>query len=159
MPNRPGNDDRIGATGGDGGRGGQRDVSSDNARENGSGSQQNNSAQARTRSNRGFASMDRTKQREIASKGGRAAHAKGTAHEFDSGEAREAGRKGGVAVSRSTWRRLDGAAEKRAVTRAAARPHRPTPPVLAMRRKAVSRTLAVARTRIVRSPSTVSAKA
>lgn len=101
MPNRPGNDDRIGATGGDGSRGGQRDVSSDNARENGSGSQQNNSAQARTRSNRGFASMDRTKQREIASKGGRAAHAKGTAHEFDSGEAREAGRKGGVAVSRN----------------------------------------------------------
>jgi general stress protein YciG len=55
----------------------------------------------RTRSNRGFASMDRSKQREIASKGGKAAHAKGTAHEFDSGEAREAGRKGGVAVSRN----------------------------------------------------------
>jgi len=55
----------------------------------------------RTRSNRGFASMDRNKQREIASKGGKAAHAKGTAHEFDSGEAREAGRKGGVAVSRN----------------------------------------------------------
>jgi len=45
--------------------------------------------------------MDRSKQREIASKGGKAAHAKGTAHEFDSGEAREAGRKGGVAVSRN----------------------------------------------------------
>ncbi|MEO7082913.1 MAG: KGG domain-containing protein [Gemmatimonadaceae bacterium] len=53
------------------------------------------------RSNRGFASMDRAKQKEIASKGGRAAHAKGTAHEFDSGEARDAGRKGGVAVSRN----------------------------------------------------------
>lgn len=53
------------------------------------------------RSNRGFASMDPSKQREIASKGGRAAHAKGTAHEFDSGEAREAGRKGGMAVSRN----------------------------------------------------------
>jgi general stress protein YciG len=50
---------------------------------------------------RGFAVMDRQKQREIASKGGRAAHAKGTAHEFDSGEAREAGRKGGMAVSRN----------------------------------------------------------
>ena len=50
---------------------------------------------------RGFASMDPNKQREIASKGGKAAHAKGTAHEFDSGEAREAGRKGGVAVSRN----------------------------------------------------------
>ncbi|MEO8334556.1 MAG: KGG domain-containing protein [bacterium] len=45
--------------------------------------------------------MDRSKQREIASKGGRAAHQKGTAHEFDSGEARAAGRKGGVTVSRN----------------------------------------------------------
>src|SRR5947209_4051415 len=51
-------------------------------------------------SKRGFASMDPAKQREIASKGGRAAHAKGTAHEFDSSEARVAGRKGGEAVSR-----------------------------------------------------------
>ena len=46
---------------------------------------------------RGFASMDRAKQREIASKGGRAAHQKGTAHEWSSDEAREAGRKGGMA--------------------------------------------------------------
>src|SRR5213080_205129 len=46
---------------------------------------------------RGFASMDEDKQREIASKGGKAAHEKGTAHEFDSEEAREAGRKGGEA--------------------------------------------------------------
>ena len=45
---------------------------------------------------RGFASMDRQKQREIASKGGKAAHAKGTAHEWTSEEAREAGRKGGM---------------------------------------------------------------
>jgi general stress protein YciG len=51
-------------------------------------------------SKRGFASMDATKQREIASKGGRAAHSKGTAHEFTSDEARVAGRKGGEAVSR-----------------------------------------------------------
>jgi hypothetical protein len=51
-------------------------------------------------SKRGFASMDSAKQREIASKGGRAAHAKGTAHEFTSDEARVAGRKGGEAVSR-----------------------------------------------------------
>ena len=49
---------------------------------------------------RGFASMDEEKQREIASKGGRAAHEKGTAHEFSSEEAREAGRKGGESVSR-----------------------------------------------------------
>jgi uncharacterized protein len=55
----------------------------------------------RSRSNRGFASMDRSKQREIASKGGRAAHQKGTAHEFDSNEARAAGRKGGVTVSKN----------------------------------------------------------
>ena len=51
-------------------------------------------------SKRGFASMDPSKQREIASKGGRAAHAKGTAHEFTSDEPRVAGRKGGEAVSR-----------------------------------------------------------
>lgn len=44
---------------------------------------------------RGFASMDRAKQREIASKGGKAAHAKGTAHQWDSKEAQIAGRKGG----------------------------------------------------------------
>ena len=45
--------------------------------------------------------MSPEKQREIASKGGRAAHQKGTAHEFDSSEARAAGRKGGVTVSRN----------------------------------------------------------
>src|ERR1700749_5040110 len=49
--------------------------------------------------NRGFASMDRERQREIARKGGRAAHARGTAHEFTSDEARAAGRKGGERVS------------------------------------------------------------
>jgi len=53
------------------------------------------------KSERGFASMDPAKQREIASKGGRAAHLAGTAHEFSSEEAREAGRKGGQAVSRN----------------------------------------------------------
>jgi len=51
--------------------------------------------------NRGFASMDPQRQREIASAGGRAAHEKGTAHEFTSEEAREAGRKGGQARSES----------------------------------------------------------
>ena len=49
---------------------------------------------------RGFASMDRVKQKEIASKGGKAAHQKGTAHEWTSDEAREAGRKGGMASHR-----------------------------------------------------------
>ncbi|MFN8557479.1 MAG: KGG domain-containing protein [Dehalococcoidia bacterium] len=52
------------------------------------------------KSKRGFASMDQEKQREIASKGGKAAHAKGRAHQFTPEEAREAGRKGGMAVSR-----------------------------------------------------------
>src|SRR6476660_3736499 len=84
MPSRPGNDDRNPATG-IGGIGSDSDIGGN----------------VRTRSNRGFAAMDRDKQKEIASKGGKAAHAKGTAHEFDSSEAREAGRKGGVAVSRN----------------------------------------------------------
>ena len=51
--------------------------------------------------NRGFAAMDPEKQREIARKGGKAAHQKGTAHQFSSDEAREAGRKGGEAVSKN----------------------------------------------------------
>lgn len=46
---------------------------------------------------RGFAAMDRSKVSEIASKGGKAAHAAGTAHQFTSDEARSAGKKGGVA--------------------------------------------------------------
>jgi general stress protein YciG len=49
---------------------------------------------------RGFAAMDEHKRREIASKGGRAAHEQGVAHRFDSEEARAAGRKGGLASSR-----------------------------------------------------------
>jgi general stress protein YciG len=54
-----------------------------------------------TPAKRGFAAMDQNQQREIASKGGQAAHQKGTAHEFDSEEARRAGQKGGEAVSRN----------------------------------------------------------
>jgi general stress protein YciG len=91
MPNTPGNNDRT--TAADEGMNANRGTSNN-------GQNESASAPAR-RSNRGFASMDRSKQKEIASKGGRAAHAKGTAHEFDSGEARDAGRKGGVAVSRN----------------------------------------------------------
>ena len=52
------------------------------------------------KSKRGFASMDPARQRDIASKGGKAAHAKGTAHEWTADEARRAGRKGGEVVSR-----------------------------------------------------------
>jgi general stress protein YciG len=54
---------------------------------------------------RGFASMSAEKQREIASKGGRAAHEKGTAHEWSQDEARAAGRKGGQ-ISRGGRGRL-----------------------------------------------------
>ena len=51
---------------------------------------------------RGFASMDREKQREIASKGGRAAHKIGAAHEWTREEAQAAGRKGGLARHRKS---------------------------------------------------------
>lgn len=51
-------------------------------------------------SKRGFGSMDPQLQKEIAREGGKAAHEKGTAHEWNSEEAREAGRKGGQSVSR-----------------------------------------------------------
>jgi uncharacterized protein len=49
------------------------------------------------KSKRGFAAMNEDKQREIASMGGKAAHQRGTAHEFTSEEAKEAGRRGGRA--------------------------------------------------------------
>lgn len=61
---------------------------------------------ARRKSRRGFASMSAEKQRAIASMGGKAAHERGTAHEFTSDEAREAGRLGGeVAQQRRVERR------------------------------------------------------
>jgi general stress protein YciG len=63
---------------------------------------------------RGFASMSPEKQREIASKGGRAAHEKGTAHEWSAEEARNAGRKGGQ-VSRGGRGRLVVAADSSAM--------------------------------------------
>ncbi len=55
---------------------------------------------------RGFASMSPEKQREIARKGGRAAHEKGTAHEWTPEEARAAGSKGGY-ISRGGRGRID----------------------------------------------------
>lgn len=78
---------------------GRRDDSatrqSDNASGNQSGNQSGNKAagnkQSGDTSNRGFASMDPARQREIAAQGGRAAHQKGTAHEFTPEEARRAG--------------------------------------------------------------------
>jgi uncharacterized protein len=57
------------------------------------------------KSRRGFASMDPHKQQSIARLGGIASHQKGTAHEFTSEEAREAGRKGGEARARKRNRR------------------------------------------------------
>jgi general stress protein YciG len=54
----------------------------------------------RPRSRRGFAAMDPSLVRTLASRGGKAAHAQGTAHEFTSAEARAAGRKGGLASQR-----------------------------------------------------------
>ena len=60
---------------------------------------------------RGFASMSPEKQREIASKGGRAAHQKGTAHEWTSEEARNAGRKGGQISRGGRGRLVDGSSQ------------------------------------------------
>lgn len=67
----------------------------------GAGSQQKAGSGSGGPAKRGFAAMDQNQQREIASKGGQAAHQKGTAHEFDSEEARRAGQKGGEVVSRN----------------------------------------------------------
>lgn len=62
-------------------------------------------------STRGFAGMDPERQREIARKGGRAAHQQGTAHEFTSEEARAAGRKGGQASRGGRGSRVNAAVE------------------------------------------------
>lgn len=62
---------------------------------------QTQSDQSIPKKGRGFAAMDQAKQREIASKGGKAAHESGRAHEFTSEEARAAGRKGGEAAHES----------------------------------------------------------
>lgn len=67
------------------------------------------------RDGRGFAGMDPDKQKEIASKGGKAAHEKGTAHQFDSQEAQEAGRKGGKAAHSSDLSNENGEQESKSV--------------------------------------------
>ena len=89
MPNTPGNDDRQHAGSGNNGASSQQGAQASGA--NGS------SGQARTRSNRGFASMDREKQKEIASKGGRSVPAEKRSFSQDRELASEAGRKGGQA--------------------------------------------------------------
>lgn len=63
-------------------------------------------------SQRGFASMSPEKQREIASKGGKAAHQKGTAHQFTSEEARAAGKKGGQASGQARSKKSTRSIEK-----------------------------------------------
>ena len=80
------------------GRAGTRAITTDAARNR-------TMMNAERKERRGFASMTPEKQREIASKGGRAAHQKGTAHEWTSEEARSAGRKGGQ-ISRGGRGRL-----------------------------------------------------
>jgi general stress protein YciG len=60
----------------------------------------------RRASKRGFAALTPDRLREIARKGGKAAHVAGTAHEFTPEEARVAGRKGGIASHRNDEARL-----------------------------------------------------
>ena len=109
----------------------QRDSTSRGTNENANG---NDRGPTRTgKSNRGFASMSPERQREIASKGGRAAHEKGTAHEWTPDEARRAGRKGGETVSRdrahmaAIGREGGGARSARRNTPAAGNPSVQTP--------------------------------
>jgi len=88
------------------------------------GNQSGNAQKSGAPAKRGFAAMDQNQQREIASKGGQAAHQKGTAHEFDSEEARRAGQKGGEAVSRNRTHMADigrkGGESRQSAQRAAA---------------------------------------
>jgi general stress protein YciG len=86
-----------------------------------------------TKRPRGFAAMDAEKQRQIASKGGKIAHQRGHAHEFTPEEAREAGRKGGITVSRDKQHmaaigRLGGEArsQSRSASQSEQSPPRPT---------------------------------
>ena len=81
----------------------ESDIANSNEQGKGAGSSQKagEPGSSKGTSKRGFAAMNEEQQREIASKGGQAAHQKGTAHEFDSEEARRAGQKGGEAVSRN----------------------------------------------------------
>lgn len=65
-----------------------------------------------SKAQRGFANMDPEKQKRIASKGGKAAHAKGTAHEFTVEEARKAGKLGGQA-SHKNYKRKNGVSDAR----------------------------------------------
>lgn len=87
-----------------------------------------NAAGESRRERRGFASMSPEKQREIASKGGRAAHMKGTAHEWTSEEARSAGRKGGQISRGGRGRLVESPSEAPAESRARVAPLDPERP-------------------------------
>ncbi len=84
-----------GGVGSNGALSGSAGINSGNRIDSGADSRSTGSVSRKTP--RGFAAMDPQAQRAIAAKGGRAAHQKGTAHEFTSEEARIAGRKGGEA--------------------------------------------------------------
>jgi general stress protein YciG len=80
---------------------------------------------------RGFAAMDPEKQRLIAQKGGRAAHAKGKAHEFTTEEARAAGRKGGATTKdRGTGHRFTTALAREAGRKGGTAPRHPVSAVV-----------------------------
>jgi general stress protein YciG len=94
QPNTQG--ERMDERSGSGGMGGGSNGTTSGAR-NDSGEDSRSMTSVSRKTPRGFAAMDPQAQRAIAAKGGRAAHQKGTAHEFTSEEARVAGRKGGEA--------------------------------------------------------------
>jgi uncharacterized protein len=103
QPNNQGErmDERSGRNAGAGGGAGSSSLSGTsgamNSTRSDSGVETRNTGTVTRKTPRGFAAMDPQAQRAIAAKGGRAAHQKGTAHEFTSEEARIAGRKGGEA--------------------------------------------------------------
>src|SRR5205085_11505284 len=79
-----------------------RDLSSmDNQQQTSRMNEESGNERSQGPSNRGFAAMSPERQKEIASEGGRAAHQQGVAHEWNSEEARQAGRKGGQSVSQN----------------------------------------------------------
>ena len=100
-PGREGGSSSYSASGGTGGGGGEGRIEMPERGEGREGSGQSTEGsgteQPRRKQRRGFAAMDPAKQKEIASKGGKASHEQGTGHEWDSESAREAGRKGGQA--------------------------------------------------------------
>jgi general stress protein YciG len=79
---------------------------------------------------RGFASMDSTRQREIASKGGRAAHKKGAAHQWTREEAQAAGRKGGLARHRKSQAAAQAQLDEPAPASIAAHDNDQLPPIV-----------------------------